>query len=181
MTLSTQSFDNTTGTASWTNPNNALSNTADYAVSASVANNSTSTPWRGFNPFGVNPLPSAANVDGIEITVTGKSAISANPNFIVFGATLRKSGAQWSGSSTKTSASFTGTTDQTKVLGGPTDTWGLTGLTGLDFNDSTVGIYLPMRNGHSASQAFSLKYASFGVYYTESGIQYFQQFFWHEV
>jgi len=183
MTTSTQPFANTTGTVSWTNPNNALTNDADYAVSASVAQNTISTPWRGFNPFGSNPLPSSATIDGIEISITGKNGVSGT-GFFAYQCTLRKGGTQYTGSSNTGSANFVGTTDQTKTIpstNGSTFLWGLSGVTGADLNDSTFGVHIQMRNGNTTTQTFSLKYVSITVYYTVAGVSGSQQqFFMYE-
>ncbi len=181
MTTATGTVSDTTGTSGWTNPNNIFSDDGSYAVSGSVANLITTTRIYALgNGFSI---PTSATIDGVEVGIKGKNAISSASGFQVVstsgnGCQLWLSGAALSGTSAKNTTQWTGNTDQTKVMGGATDLWGATSISPTDINDSSFGIRTNIRNNNASSQAFSMNYVYITVYYTDSGgVQSSQQFF----
>lgn len=179
MSSVTQSFASASAGSGWINPNNALTDDADYSVSPLTIGNTANGYWEGLNPFGANPLPPTARIGSIVISIVGKSSVTgASLNFRAQDATLRKGGVQYPGSNTNFSAVFTSTTDQTRDL---PNIWGLTGLVGDDLNDITFGVRIPFFNARGTAQTFSLKHVRITVVYTDASGSNHHQFFWNEL
>jgi len=184
MTAVTGTVSSTTGSTGWTNPNNIFASDNTYAVSASSGNLvTTGSLFALGNGFSV---PSSATIDGVEVSIEGKNALSgsgfrvrANSSDIF----LRYSGADLSTNSPSgvtTTTTWSGTTDTTNVFGSSTALWSAT-ITPSIVNDSSFGVRVRFQNINASAQTFSVDFVSITVYYTDAGVQYFQQFFWHEV
>lgn len=179
MTAVTGTVSSTTGSSGWTSPNNISTSNGVYATSASISNSAVT----GFihalgNGFSV---PSGASIDGVELTIEAKNALSGN------GFQLRVANSEArmvyaagdisdlppSGISSQV---WTSTADQTKTFGSSTNTWGAA-LTPTIVNDSSFGFRCRFFNINGSAQIFSIDRISITVYYTEGGVQSSQQHF----
>jgi len=184
MSSQTGTVSSTTGTSGWTNPNNIFVSDNVYAVTSSSiedlgVSGSIYALGNGFS------VPSSATIDGIEVAIEGKNSLSGNGFRVRANSSdifLRYSGANLSTNSPSgvtTSTTWSGTTETTNVFGSSTALWSST-ITPSIVNDSSFGVRVRFQNINASSQTFSVDYIGITVYYTDAGVQYFQQFFWHE-
>lgn len=176
MTTSTKAGTNTTGSSSWTNPNNALVSDSSYAVSSSTSQNSNTAGNLYIGGMGFT-IPTTATIDSIQVSVTGKNAVIGT-GFAANSCALRVNSVAVSGTTAQGSVNFTATTDQTRNIPNTASLWGASSISPSDVNDSTFQIRLAFRNINTTSQTFSVNYVTVTVVYTEaSGVQSSQQFF----
>lgn len=180
MTSSVGTASATTGTTSWTSPSNAYTDNGVYATTSStVASNTTHSGALILLGWGF-ALPSGSTVDGVTVTVNAKNA-NAGAGFQMFPASLRLSGGTLSGTATKNSAAWSGTTDTNTSVGGATDLWSASSIAYTDVNDTSFGVRIVVKNTNGSTQVCSIDYVSITVYYTESsGVISSQQMFFNE-
>jgi hypothetical protein len=145
-------------------PTNAYANDGLFAVdNNSGTNTSTSCTNSGkdkhlYYGFGVN-LPVGVAVRGIEVRLDGKAdSTSGAPKFCVQ--------LSWNGGTTWTAAKSTvtlSTTEQTFILGSPTDRWGRTWALG-DFSNTNLRMRV-IDVSSSAARDFSLDWVAVRVTY----------------
>jgi len=177
MSSQTGTVSSTTGTASWTNPNNIVSSNNVYAVSASITNgNLTGFLYALGHGFSI---PSGATIDGVTVSVEGKN--SAGNGFRISSGEmdLMHSGAQI-GTNSSPTTNWTGTGDLTRTLGTSSYLWGAT-LNPAIVNDSSFGLRVRFTNLFASAQTFSVDHIYMTIYYTDaiSG-QSSQQLFMYE-
>ena len=183
MTGVTGTVSSTTGSSSWTNPNNIFTSNNVYAVTTNPVSNLNLTGYiyalgNGFS------IPSGATIDGIEVSIEAKNQLSATGFRVRSGANdlnLLYSGSVISGSFAPSTQTWTGNTDQTKIIGSSSDLWGCV-LTPSVINDASFGIRTRFQNTNATTQTFSIDRIAITVYYTDSsGVQNSQQqFFMYE-
>jgi hypothetical protein len=178
MTTVTGTVSSTTGTTGWTNPQNIYTSNDVYAVTSANINGNSLTGYiyalgNGFS------VPSTATIDGVELVIEAKNALSGN------GFTLRFTSSECMmvhaaadiGVPATGNQTWTSTADQTKTFGSPTALWNTSSLTPAIVNDSTFGFRCRFFNLNGLPQTFSIDRISVIVYYTEGGVQSSQQFF----
>ena len=177
MTSVVGTASDTTGSSGWTNPSNAYTDNAAFAVSGSVANLAYTTRLQllgwGF------AIPSGATIDGVSVSIKAKNALSGTGFQVLAsgsnGAELWLSGAILSGTTQKGTSSWAGTSEITRVAGGSADLWGASSISPSDINNADFGVRFNARNGNASAQAFSVNHVFITVYYTYSGANFSSQ------
>ena len=151
--------DATYGDVPWANPSNATASDDTYATCGPLDN--FEGPYAGeylrCTNFGF-AVPAGATIDGIVVTVEGKTSTGT----IDLNIEALKGGAGTGGTALGNSI----TTVETAVaFGTSTSKWGTT-WTSTDINASTFGVWFYPQAGASA-QTISIDHVSITVYYTE--------------
>lgn len=177
MSSQTGTVSSTAGTSGWTNPNNIFTSNNGYAVSGSIAGNVVTgyiyALGSGFS------IPSTATIDGVELAIEAKNALSGNGFQLRF--TSSECRMVYSGGDigipTTGNQTWTSTSDQTKTFGSSTALWSTSSLTPTMVNDSSFGFRCRFFNNNGSAQAFSIDSIVVKVYYTDAGVSSSQQFF----
>ncbi len=181
MTAVTGTVSSTTGTSGWTSPNNISTSNGSYATSASInGNGGTGYIYALGSGFSV---PSGATIDGVELIIEAKNALSGNGFVLRFtsGECRMVHAGGDIGIPTTGNQTWTSTADQTKTFGSPTFSWNTSSLTPTMVNDSSFGFRCRFFNSNGAAQIFSIDTITIKVYYTDGGVQNSQQqFFMYE-
>lgn len=147
-----------TGSVTWTNPSNAGASDNAYATCALGA------LQYSHSLVGTNPgfsIPSDATIDGISVTVEGKT--SSAFALVISNALLQLSGGD-RGNDLEP-ASILPSSEGNVVIGGATEMWGTT-WTPAQVNDSTFGVLLIVHNESLGAATASLDDIIITVYYT---------------
>lgn len=177
MTSVVGTASDTTGSSGWTNPSNAYTDNASFAVSGSIPNLSYTgriylLGW-GF------AIPTGATIDGITVSIKAKNALSGTGFQVVatggHGAELWLSGAILSGTTQQGTSSWAGTSEITRAAGGSASLWGASSISPTDINDSSFGVRFDARNANATTQTFSVNHVFITVYYTYAGSTFTSQ------
>lgn len=141
------------GTASWTNPANAL---ASDDASAVAAPGGGSTHYLHANNFNLN-IPASAVIDGIEVAVEKRSSVGT-----VLDSRVRIVKNGMVGATDLSDGAFWPTTDTVVTYGGPSELWGET-WTAADVNASGFGVAISATDNVDTA---AIDHISVKVYYS---------------
>jgi hypothetical protein len=138
----------------WTNPTNAYADDSNYATAQINSNYK-----QDYYNFGLPTIPSTATILGIEVVVKAKNNSGVDRALsVAISKDLAAHVSTWE------NQNF-GATDETKIYGSSTDTWGLTGWTPSSFTNANFAVVI--WTGASSTDTFSVNHIQVRVYYRD--------------
>lgn len=148
----------------WNNPGNITAE-AEYADCLVSKGDNVSDYLRGTDPNYVTEPDDNASIDGVEVHIRHKGPTSGLYDEAVY---LTCNGSIISGCQNKASAVEWSGSQETYTYGGPTDTWGCSGLTAAVVKDLTFGPQLMVFNDSSTlSKQANVYWMKVKVFFTD--------------
>ena len=147
------------GTVAWTNPSNALTNNATYAVATLPVTNHISHYLRLTN-FGFS-IPGGATVDGVKLTTY---LLATTTSTLCEDASIKLVKAGSEAGNDKASSLFWPYTEGIQTYGGPSDLWGLT-LAPADVNSANFGVSVAAQSLGGDTAGCDVDYVTLKIYY----------------
>ncbi len=155
--------DGSDGGSSWTAPENA--GVDDGATASALTGSSNPTAFLKAQNLGFS-IPGTATIDGVEVVVEGYVSATSRPATDYMVRLCNEFGAYMGDN--KNLYTWSEVVETPKTYGGPTDTWGVTGISPSVVNDPDFGVgFRVVRGGTTVSMR--VDYITVKVYYTDAG------------